>query len=343
MRVHVHTKFCFLCVITFIFHHCNHCHVEGHDHASDLHQHSDLQISEAPYVRSTTVSPDSNSPEGPPLEEEQRYYIQQLFRRYGQKDRLDFQGFESLLHSLGLGSVQPDHKDPSSTPHQSPTNHSSDHHSHKEHRDEPALPSVTPTENPARTRKPGKVRGQGRSNKFPSTEAPPTDDHDHSGAHKDKRECLNLTQLLTYYGLQPDSVISKSEFTYLCPALLYQIDSRVCIRHYHQVDYLLLHNLLARLLPPLLSLLGVILVPILKQSCFKFLLTFLVALAVGTLSGDALLHLLPHVSPMDLKLLTSVSLMHHRTTKSHMCEKLPLREENIALQAQLGSHRGTIF
>jgi len=45
----------------------------------------------------------------------------------------------------------------------------------------------------------------------------------------------------------------------------------------------------------LLSLLGVILVPILNQSCFKFLLTFLVALAVGTLSGDALLHLLPHV------------------------------------------------
>lgn len=48
----------------------------------------------------------------------------------------------------------------------------------------------------------------------------------------------------------------------------------------------------------LLSLLGVILVPILNQSCFKFLLTFLVALAVGTLSGDALLHLLPHVSSL---------------------------------------------
>lgn len=45
----------------------------------------------------------------------------------------------------------------------------------------------------------------------------------------------------------------------------------------------------------LLSLLGVILVPIINQGCFKFLLTFLVALAVGTMSGDALLHLLPHV------------------------------------------------
>ncbi|KAG7254768.1 hypothetical protein CRUP_007707, partial [Coryphaenoides rupestris] len=53
----------------------------------------------------------------------------------------------------------------------------------------------------------------------------------------------------------------------------------------------------------LLSLLGVVLVPILNQSCFKFLLTFLVALAVGTLSGDALLHLLPHHGAVCLLLL----------------------------------------
>lgn len=49
-------------------------------------------------------------------------------------------------------------------------------------------------------------------------------------------QCLNLTQLLAYYGLNPESLISPSQFTYLCPALLYQIDSRVCIRHYHQME-----------------------------------------------------------------------------------------------------------
>ncbi|XP_054908939.1 zinc transporter ZIP10 isoform X2 [Poeciliopsis prolifica] len=446
MRVHVHTKFCFLCILTFIFHHCNHCHADGHDHPTVGHQHIDRQISEAPYVRAT-AEPDA--PEGGPLEEEQRFYIQQLFRRYGQKDRLDFQGFQSLLMSLGLGEVKlvgVDHEDLGhdhvahldlldvqeglhshsssgdghnhdhhnhnhdhhshdhhSHDHHDHHDHSHDHHDHKprqpqteqvptrcshttasslptgepsgnqeqtdhdrhdedhphqqteaqtsrkhltsvhhghrnhshdrhNHTDGQLEPPVGPTQNPPRrTRRPGKVRGQRRPNKLPTPETPQSVSHDH--AHKNKREapgaaavapdspvltehpggmthqheeCLNLTQLLTYYGLHPDSVISPSEFTFLCPALLYQIDSRVCIRHYHQMEveqealepissvWVWIWGFVSITIISLLSLLGVVLVPILKQSCFKFLLTFLVALAVGTLSGDALLHLLPH-------------------------------------------------
>ncbi|KAF7647178.1 hypothetical protein LDENG_00176340 [Lucifuga dentata] len=515
MRVHVHTKFCFLCVLTFVFHQSSHCHGEehnGHQHAN----HSDLQISQAPYVRGATVPPGSVSPEGDVLEEEQHFYIRQLFRRYGQKDQLDFQGFQSLLLSLGLGEVKvvgADHEDlghdhvahldlldmqeglhsHSSTnedhsheghshkghshghehkhghPHHQPKSHhplteqgptqctqqgtvvdpaaslpkkhehkhSHDNHAHnhshghdaahnhdgakdytldKENKHEqvqlpsknkdlssqphidhdhineddhghphqmqiPAQtetskdpqeqhpdaampgtaapvsvvsstkPSPVPTHSrPKKFRKQARVQGQQGQNKSP-TPKPQAVAHDHddhenkhthspnhghgqSLSHKDKREapgepassalpapaapvhsggvshqheeCLNLTQLLTHYGLNPDSLISPSQFTYLCPALLYQIDSRLCIRHYHQMDveqkalepvssvYVWLWGFVSITIISLLSLLGVILVPILKQSCFKFLLTFLVALAVGTLSGDALLHLLPH-------------------------------------------------
>ncbi|KAM5280149.1 zinc transporter ZIP10 [Ctenodactylus gundi] len=130
-----------------------------------------------------------------------------------------------------------------------------------------------------------------------------------------QHECLNVTQLLKHYGHGANSPITPALFTYLCPALLYQIDSRLCIEHF---DKLLVEDVVHKDKNPvpedkpnvgasawifgiisitaisLLSLLGVILVPIINQGCFKFLLTFLVALAVGTMSGDALLHLLPH-------------------------------------------------
>ncbi|XP_077175628.1 zinc transporter ZIP10 isoform X2 [Paroedura picta] len=137
---------------------------------------------------------------------------------------------------------------------------------------------------------------------------------DHNEEEHHHEECLNITQLLSHYGLRPNSPISHSLFTYLCPALLYQIDRRLCIKH---DDDLVIEDLgrgknasLERMdktgasawicgiisitVISLLSLLGVILIPIINQGCFKFLLTFLVALAVGTMSGDALLHLLPH-------------------------------------------------
>ncbi|XP_077393309.1 zinc transporter ZIP10 [Festucalex cinctus] len=445
MRVHVHTRFCFLCVLTFLYHQSSHCHGDGHHqqqhrgrhHAN--HTHNDLQISQAPYVRRATPTADSARPKGTSLEEEQDFYIQQLFRRYGQKDRLDFQGFQSLLVSLGLGQVKVvdvDHDDlghdhvahldildvqaglhthgdahahepherGSQHPHteQGPTqcsrqnaaavtpagtsrehahNHKHHHernrtrnHAHEaehrhdhadehsehaqsgtdfppdDHHERPSSAQADPPSSPApadvkpkRLRKPGRVRGQREQNKTLSSSVAPSDDHDrkngldhgHGRSRKDKREapgapdtatlagpvlsghadglthqheeCLNLTQLLNYYGLSPDSLISPSQFTYLCPALLYQIDSRFCIRHYHQMDveqealeenvssvWMWIWGFVSITIISLLSLLGVVLVPILNQSCFKFLLTFLVALAVGTLSGDALLHLLPH-------------------------------------------------
>ncbi|XP_069841446.1 zinc transporter ZIP10 [Dendropsophus ebraccatus] len=118
-------------------------------------------------------------------------------------------------------------------------------------------------------------------------------------------ECLNVTQLLSYYGLNLNSPISPDQFAYLCPALLYQIDSRFCIKHFTDMEVETLEvskgeasawicGLISITVISLLSLLGVILIPVINQGCFKFLLDFLIALAVGTLSGDALLHLMPH-------------------------------------------------
>ena len=54
----------------------------------------------------------------------------------------------------------------------------------------------------------------------------------------------------------------------------------------------------------MLSLVGVVILPLMRhKSSFNRLLSLLIALGVGTLVGDALMHLLPHVSDGLLALL----------------------------------------
>lgn len=52
---------------------------------------------------------------------------------------------------------------------------------------------------------------------------------DHSLADHLNEDCLNGSQLLVNFGLSPAAPLTPRQFALLCPALLYQIDSRVCI------------------------------------------------------------------------------------------------------------------
>ena len=56
-----------------------------------------------------------------------------------------------------------------------------------------------------------------------------------------------------------------------------------------------LYSTLSIIVISLCGLLGVAVIPVMQKVYYQQLLQFLVALAVGTLCGDALLHLLPHV------------------------------------------------
>ncbi|NXJ86450.1 S39AA protein, partial [Trogon melanurus] len=475
MKVHMHTKFCIVCLLTFIFHQCNHCHEDGDDHGpkeEPVHYHNDYQISNAPYFQNGGTESVPSKFSLLEAENEQRYYIEKIFDRYGENGRLSFFGLEKLLISLGLGEVKvvminhddighdhvshlyalevqegkhshsrnhphshSDSENQTTTGMATKRNHKCDaerdavapsvkeggrhahdqsrhhhrhhprlhrhdhngtHHSrndsashgeHGEQNHEPSTETNTTQDQPER-----KQRKQKKNQKkISETRDPASDldtghqyehnrvhkhDHAHDASHlhvhhhehssdrsaghghqgssldhedghhhasereaphkqisvtkhalfstrsrkdhnedeRDREECLNVTQLLRYYGLETSSSISPEVFVYMCPALLYQIERRLCIVHYDELeDFMKSKNasienkdktgasawfcgIISITVISLLSLLGVILIPIINQWCFKFLLTFLVALAVGTMSGDALLHLLPHVS-----------------------------------------------
>lgn len=105
MKVHMHTQFCLICLLTFVFHQCHHCH--GHDHGpEDSHTHNDThndyQISQKPYLQNGRTEPALNKE----AEDRQKYYIEKLFERYGENGKLSFFGLEKLLTSLGLGEVK---------------------------------------------------------------------------------------------------------------------------------------------------------------------------------------------------------------------------------------------
>lgn len=119
------------------------------------------------------------------------------------------------------------------------------------------------------------------------------------------QECSNASKLMQSHGIGTQVLLTATEFSYLCPALINQIDGRYCIVHAtsekaetppksYSLEIAWIGGFISISIISFLSLLGVILVPLMNRVFFKFLLSFLVALAVGTLSGDAFLHLLPH-------------------------------------------------
>ncbi|XP_028654906.1 zinc transporter ZIP10 [Erpetoichthys calabaricus] len=247
--------------------------------------------------------------------QEQGYYLHQLFLQYGNNGTLSFEGLHRLLASLGLGavnvleihheSVGHDHVSHLDALELQEGKHS---HSHpaEEHKKqmvkEPTLRGSTPAPGLDRekpTMDPHQVRGRaaGHLSEGPRLSHPLVN-HLHEN-------CLNVSQLLENFGLGEENAITPGEFTFLCPALLYQIDSRVCIRHNDEVKSRPADGAASLLIaltwgslavtvisvPPLLA---IVLVPLLRRRILETLLAFLVALAVGTLCGDALLHLLPH-------------------------------------------------
>ncbi|KAK2504358.1 hypothetical protein MC885_017314 [Smutsia gigantea] len=236
-------------------------------------------------------------------QQEQNHYLAQLFGLYGENGTLTAGGLARLLHSLGLGRVQGlrlGHHGPPAGRAAHPAGDNSTHRSQ-----DPELSVAVWAGLP--------LGPSGWGNlEEPNTVPPPRGPGpsgldlfhrllllDHSLADHLNEDCLNGSQLLVNFGLSPAAPLTPRQFALLCPALLYQIDSRVCIQAPAPTppgDLLsaLARSALAVLLLSLPAPLSLLLLRLLGPHLLRPLLGFLGALAVGTLCGDALLHLLPH-------------------------------------------------
>ncbi|TSP79430.1 Zinc transporter ZIP10 [Bagarius yarrelli] len=254
--------------------------------------------------------------------EEQGYYLERLFLEYGSNGTLTYDGLQNLLGSLGLGEVSVLEIRHGVVTHSSPNlanihQHLKEDHHHHPH---PHLPSSTQDSEPetfeAKEEKPTsniKVvlqESPGRGDDLRPESSLDAEKtlllSDHPTKNHLHENCLNVTQLLWNFGLDRTSHITPAHFTFLCPALLYQIDSGVCLRHTdphtqeegNNVDFLraLGWASLALVVISLPSLVALGLTPLIPGAALRTFLCPMAAMAVGTLCGDALLHLLPHVS-----------------------------------------------
>uniref|UniRef100_A0A8D3DPV0 Zinc transporter ZIP6 n=1 Tax=Scophthalmus maximus TaxID=52904 RepID=A0A8D3DPV0_SCOMX len=212
-------------------------------------------------------------------EQSQKRHLEALFNRYGENGTISLDGLKRLLQSVGLDRIRT-----VMVQHHEQLGHRHHHHHHHHHHHDDHLPDNNNSHHQKHVH-----AEPSRPGKFPKS----VENRDVAMFVFFYLQCLNASSILSSHGMSQEVAVTLGDFRYLCPALLNQIDfgcvGRVCVAAWAG-------GFISITIISLLSLLGVVLIPLMNRVFFKFLLSFLVALAVGTLSGDAFLHLIPHVS-----------------------------------------------
>lgn len=283
----------------------------------------------------------------------QRYHLQELFSRYGENNTLNMEGFKKLLRNIGIEKVKRISLDHNHYHHHHNhatlrTNSDKTHCHSDEFGSGNKVFWNNPAKDASKTENMEHHQQESMNNKSTTvaittsaytttTEGNPLLQHSDIaelsarigfaspnpnivlGSSSSSSNCFNASEMMLFHGISTQVSLTATEFSYLCPAIINQIDGRNCITHAtsekaetapktYSLQVAWIGGFISISIISFLSLLGVILVPLMNRVFFKFLLSFLVALAVGTLSGDALLHLLPHVSIMVFLLIVYMSL-----------------------------------
>ncbi|GIY11596.1 zinc transporter ZIP10 [Caerostris darwini] len=115
-------------------------------------------------------------------------------------------------------------------------------------------------------------------------------------------QCLSPREILETFGINQTSSLNPVSFLHLCPAIIYELDQGHCLfkNHGHAEERIIasthqwIFSTIAVVIISLCGLLSVAVVPIMQKWFYHTLIQFLIGLAVGSLTGDALLHLMPH-------------------------------------------------
>lgn len=134
-------------------------------------------------------------------------------------------------------------------------------------------------------------------------------DHDHSSHEHDVSNvtrveevahmCFTAEEIFHSHGFHPEDGLDADGFKEVCPAILQQQLSGACS---HKTDShteskvgasAYLYGTLCVFVVSLCAIAGGLLIPLLKEEYKEIIISMLIAMAVSTLSGDALIHLIP--------------------------------------------------
>ncbi|XP_064874073.1 zinc transporter ZIP4-like [Oncorhynchus nerka] len=213
---------------------------------------------------------------------EEDYFLDFIFNSFG-SDNITIHELEGLMKSLQLGGIHEEDHD-----HRDQEGHNDDH-GHDDHVDHDHSDHSTVS------------RGRGGRSGGDAFRTSHEEGYHHRNISSWELTCFSPEELIKIHGLNGSS-LSRSDVARLSPALVQQLLSGACNSispPTGPLDQLsttekFVYASIANLLICLAALVGVMV--LLCTSCssvFQLVIQFCVSLAVGSLTGDALLHLLP--------------------------------------------------